>query len=370
MANTNPLETLKIKKLIGFKQITQGVITGNLITALKKCGIDNVISYSDMGSQFSVGQMSVLGNTFYGVKMDTPASKNIGSIVFDIGSIADMVNHPVQVGLRLTQSAYYGSSTSNSMLMVSKNPGDSHYDFTPRIELWGEDSSLYCELVFSAKKTGSTYSLTIDVYINKQRIGNYSNTYMNKGDHLGLQAGPSSMISSGTPFSLMAGDMYIAELDYNSDGTVTPQLLGNLTLEPFTVASYTGDKHTNTKNQDIVTALNTLDPNNDMGVLAIKPVEQAASVTFNAPDIAGKSIYGAALNIVYKDSIAPNNRLSYQITEGTMQLPEEMITERNADVAGFTTVSKILTVPATGGDWNAENLRFKLDMFNRGTDAE
>ncbi|EIY8023730.1 hypothetical protein MN007_002696 [Salmonella enterica subsp. enterica serovar Newport] len=302
--------------------------------------------------------------------MDTPASKNIGSIVFDIGSIADMVNHPVQVGLRLTQSAYYGSSTSNSMLMVSKNPGDSHYDFTPRIELWGEDSSLYCELVFSAKKTGSTYSLTIDVYINKQRIGNYSNTYMNKGDHLGLQAGPSSMISSGTPFSLMAGDMYIAELDYNSDGTVTPQLLGNLTLEPFTVASYTGDKHTNTKNQDIVTALNTLDPNNDMGVLAIKPVEQAASVTFNAPDIAGKSIYGAALNIVYKDSIAPNNRLSYQITEGTTQLPEEMITERNADVAGFTTVSKILTVPATGGDWNAENLRFKLDMFNRGTDAE
>ncbi|EKQ9928225.1 hypothetical protein JJG61_005734 [Salmonella enterica subsp. enterica serovar Panama] len=168
----------------------------------------------------------------------------------------------------------------------------------------------------------------------------------------------------------MLDDIYIAELDYNSDGTVTPQLLGNLTLEPFSVASYTGDKHTNTKNQDIVTALNTLDPNNDMGVLAIKPVEQAASVTFNAPDIAGKSIYGAALNIVYKDSIAPNNRLSYQITEGTTQLPEQTITEHNADVAGFTTVSKILTVPANGGDWNAENLKFKLDMFNRDTDAE
>ncbi|EBK1958265.1 hypothetical protein LZ92_05775 [Salmonella enterica] len=370
MANTNPLAAMKIKKLIGFKQITPGVITGNLITALKQCGIDNVISYSNSGSQLSVGQMSVLGNTFYGVKMDTPASKNIGNIIFDITSIADIVNHPVQVGLRLTQSAYSGSSTSNSMLMVFKNPGNSHYDFTPRIELQGEDSSLYCELVFSAKKTGSTYSLTIDVYINKQRISNYSNAYTNVGDHLGLQVGPYTMISSGTPFSLMAGDMYIAELDYNSDGTVTPQLLGNLTLESFTVASYTGDKHTNTKNQDIVTALNTLDPNNDMGALAIKPVEQAASVTFNAPGIAGKSIYGAALNIVYKDSIAPNNRLSYQITEGTTQLPAETITEHNADVAGFTTVSKILTVPANGGDWNAENLKFKLDMFNRGTDAE
>ncbi|ASD84999.1 hypothetical protein LB105_003359 [Salmonella enterica] len=368
MANTNPLAAMKIKKLIGFKQITPGVITGNLITALKQCGIDNVISYSNLSSQFSVGQMSVLGNTFYGVKMDTPASKNIGNIIFNIASIADMVNHPVQVGLRLAQSAYSGSSTSNSMLMVSKNPGNSHYDFTPRIELQGEDSSLYCELVFSAKKTGSTYSLTIDVYINKQRISNHSNAYMNVDDHLGLQVGPYTMISSNAPFSLMAGDMYIAELDYNSDGTVTPQLLGNLTLEPFTVASYTGDKHTNTKNQDIVTALNTLDPNNDMGVLAIKPVEQAASVTFNAPGIAGKSIYGAALNIVYKDSISPNNRLSYQITEGTTQMAAETITERNADITGYTTFSKILTTPEGGGAWNADNLKFKLDMVNKGVE--
>ncbi|EBM2192932.1 hypothetical protein FPC62_26710 [Salmonella enterica] len=368
MANTNPLETLKIKKLIGFKHITPGVITGDLITALKQCGIDNVISYSNSGSQLSVGQMSVLGNTFYGVKMDTPASKNIGNIIFDIASIADIVNHPVQVGLRLTQSAYSGGSTSNSMLMVFRKLGNAHYDFTPRIELQGEDSSLYCELVFSAKKTGSTYSLTIDVYINKQRISNYSNAYMNVDDHLGLQVGPYTMISSNAPFSLMAGDMYVAELDYNSDGTVTPQLLGNLTLEPFTVASYAGDKHTNTKNQDIVTALNTFDPNNDMGVLAIKPVEQAASVTFNAPDIAGKSIYGVSLNIVYKDSVAPNNRLSYQITEGTTQLPTEIITTRNADVTGFTTFSKILTTPANGGDGNEENLKFKLDMFNRGTE--
>lgn len=366
MTNTNPLAAMKIKKLIGFKQITPAVITGNLITVLKRCGIDNVISYSNSGSQLSVGQMSVLGNTFYGLKLNTPASKNIGNIIFDIGSVADIVNHPVQAGLRLTQSAYSGSSTSNSMLMLHRRLSNSHYDFTPRIELQGEDSSLYCEVVFSVRQVGAIYSLTVDAYVNKQRISGYGGVQIPGNEYLGLQVGPYTMISSNVPFSLMAGDMYIAELDYNSDGTVTPQLLGNLTLEPFTVASYTGDKHTNTKNQDIVTALNTLDPNNDMGVLAIKPVEQAASVTFNAPDIAGKSIYGAALNIVYKDSIAPNNRLSYQITEGTTQLPAETITEHNADVAGFTTVSKILTVPANGGDWNAENLKFKLDMFNRG----
>ncbi|ECG5644078.1 hypothetical protein E1K64_20415 [Salmonella enterica subsp. enterica serovar Poona] len=132
------------------------------------------------------------------------------------------------------------------------------------------------------------------------------------------------------------------------------------------MASYRGDKHSNTKNEDIVTALNTLDPNNDLGVLAIKPVEQPASVTFNVPDIAGKSIYGAALNIVYKDSVAPNNRLSYQITEGTTQLPEEMITTRSADITGYTTFSKILTTLEGGGAWNVDNLKFTLDMVNKG----
>ncbi|EPS8085081.1 hypothetical protein ACVHVJ_001074 [Salmonella enterica subsp. enterica serovar Newport] len=364
MANTNPLEILKIKKLTGFKQITQGVINGDVIIALKQCGIDNILRCNNANSQFSVGQMIVLGNVFYGMKIDTPINKSIGSVIFGIGSIEDIVNHPVQVGLRLTQSAYSGSTTSNTMLALYRKISNSTLDFTPRIELQGEDSSLYCELVFSAKKAGSSYSLSIDAYVNKQRVSGYKSSIASN-EYLGLQAGPNTAVSSGTPFSIMAGDMYIAELDYNSDGTVTPHLLGNLTLEPFTVASYAGDKHTNTKNQDIVTALNTLDPNNDMGVLAIKPVEQAASVMFNAPDIAGKSIYGAALNIVYKDSIAPNNRLNYQITEGTTQMTTETITERNADITGYTTFSKILTTPANGGDWNAESLKFKLDMFNR-----
>ncbi|ELX2390717.1 hypothetical protein QK202_000054 [Salmonella enterica] len=365
MASVNPLDVLHIKDLIGFKQITQGAINGDVIIALKQCGIDNILRCNNINSQCSVGQMSVLGNAFYGVKMDTPVNKNIGSIIVGICSIEDIANHPVQVGLRLTQSAYSGNATGNSILMLYRKISNSALDFTPRIKLQGEDNSLYWELVFSAKKDGATYSLSIDAYVNKQRVSGYNATVASN-EYLGLQAGPYTTISSGTPLSLMIGDMYIAELDYNSDGTVTPHLLGNLTLEPFTVASYTGDKHANTKNQDIVTALNTLDPNNDIGVLAIKPVEQAASVTFNTPDIAGKSIYGASLNIVYKDSIAPNNRLSYQITEGTTQMAAETITERNADITGYTTFSKILVAPANGGDWNAENLKFKLDMFNRG----
>ncbi|EJY6444894.1 hypothetical protein OGT34_002826 [Salmonella enterica] len=368
MANTNPLETLKIKKLIGFKQITPGVITGELITALKQCGIDAVTGYSQYSSEFSIGRMTVLGNTFYGFKVATEKAKSAG--YFTVRPVSDVVKlkeKPVQIGFRLTQSAVSQKNTSVSMLSFSNL---SQIALTPRITANTEDSSVYYEVVLSvAKDSRGNDIIFSDVYVNKQKFSKGS-VPINTTSAFLMQIGGQIVTDTDAGFSYMVGDMYVAELDYNSDGTVTPQLLGNLTLEPFTVASYTGDKHTNTKNQDIVTALNTLDPNNDMGSLAIKPVEQAASVTFNAPDIAGKSIYGAALNIVYKDSIAPNNRLSYQITEGTTQLPEEMITERNADVAGFTTVSKILTVPATGGDWNAENLRFKLDMFNRGTDAE
>ncbi|EBS2696512.1 hypothetical protein ZQ65_24650 [Salmonella enterica subsp. enterica serovar Newport] len=368
MANTNPLETLKIKKLIGFKQITPGVITGELITALKQCGIDAVTGYSQYSSEFSIGRVTVLGNTFYGFKVATEKAKSTG--YFTVRPVSDVVKlkeKPVQIGFRLTQSAVSQKNTSVSMLSFSNL---SQIALTPRITANTEDSSVYYEVVLSvAKDSRGNDAIVADVYVNKQKFSKGS-ALINTTSAFLMQLGGQLVTDTEAGFSYMVGDMYVAELDYNSDGTVTPQLLGNLTLEPFSVASYTGDKHTNTKNQDIVTALNTLDPNNDMGVLAIKPVEQAASVTFNAPDIAGKSIYGAALNIVYKDSIAPNNRLSYQITEGTTQLPEQTITEHNADVAGFTTVSKILTVPANGGDWNAENLRFKLDMFNRGTDAE
>ncbi|ELP2194243.1 hypothetical protein VZ50_003948 [Salmonella enterica subsp. enterica serovar Champaign] len=365
--STNPLETLRIKKLIGFKQITPGVITGDLITALKQCGIDALTGYSQSGTEFSIGQMSVLGNTFYGLKMDTPTSKTIGSMLLYSWIVQDLIDNPVQTGIRLTQSGYAGSVKNLSLLMMYRKASNSSIDFNPQLMLQGEDSSLYCELVISAKKISTTScSVNVDAYVNKQKVSSCVISSVSVNDALSLRVGPYASATPGQPLSIMAGDIYTAELDYNSDGTVTPQLLGNLTLEPFTVASYSGDKHTNTKNQDIVTALNTLDPNNDMGALAIKPVEQPASVTFNVPDIAGKSIYGASLNIVYKDSIAPNNRLNYQITEGTTQLPAETITTRNADITGYTTFSKILTTPEGGGAWNADNLKFKLDLVNKG----
>ncbi|HAT1683717.1 TPA: hypothetical protein I8Y21_004473, partial [Klebsiella oxytoca] len=35
----NPLTAMKIKALVGFKQITPGVLPGEALTALKQCGV-------------------------------------------------------------------------------------------------------------------------------------------------------------------------------------------------------------------------------------------------------------------------------------------------------------------------------------------
>ncbi|HFE7520421.1 TPA: hypothetical protein ACGAD2_000889 [Salmonella enterica subsp. enterica serovar Newport] len=361
--STNPLAALNIRELVGFKQITQGALGVYPVLALNNCGINAVSSIGGGSTAFSIGKMTVLGNTFHGLVGKTPKGQRVSYVNVVIQKDSSQLNNKaIQAGVRLTQSAVPVNWRGVEMMNVVS--GNSTISSTPVATTLAEDSSAYYEFVVSKDKAyayvnkkqvwASQYSISTSVNIPLIiRIGMYTSSFT---------------VASDDGFTFMFDDIYIAELDYNSDGTVTPQLLGNLTLEPFTVASYAGDKHSNTKNQDIVTALNTLDPNNDMGALAIKPVGQAASVTFNAPDITGKSIYGASLNIVYKDSIAPNNRLNYQITEGTTQLPAETITERNADTAGYTTFSRILTTPANGGNWSAENLKFKLDLVNKGSE--
>ncbi|EFU9021494.1 hypothetical protein HRW50_002327 [Salmonella enterica] len=368
MANTNPLETLKIKKLIGFKQITPGVITGELITALKQCGVDVVTGYSQYSSEFSIGQMTVLGNTFYGFKVATEKTKSAG--YFTVSPVSDVVKlkeKPVQIGFRLTQSAVSQKNTSTVMLSFF-SPGQ--IALTPRITANTEDSSVYYEVVLSvAKDSRGNDTIVADVYVNKQKFSKGS-LLINTTSAFFMQLGGQLVTDTDAGFSYMVGDMYIAELDYNSDGTVTPQLLGNLTLEPFKVSAYSGDKHTNTKGNDILTAINTLDPNNDMGALSIKPVMQAATFTFEPPDITNGSIMGASINVVYKDSAAPNNRLRYRITEGTQSLPTEEITERKADVTGYSTLTRILSTPEGGGAWNADNTRFALKLFNSETPEE
>ncbi|EAA6844990.1 hypothetical protein DRX19_29390 [Salmonella enterica subsp. enterica] len=366
MANTNPLETLKIKKLIGFKQITPGVITGNVISALNQCGIDIIDNYSSADSEFSIGSMNFLDNTFYGLKVFTAkGSKYVGSLNFKLAESGGYLkSKAIQVGFRITRTAYNTYTATQLFNFISG------YNIDTKAPLTNEDTSAYYEAVIMRKTSTSGDKIVLSVYVNKQQIATAeTNLYPSKSVILHTLSNSLST-EKDADFTFMIGDMYIAELDYNSDGTVTPQLLGNLTLEPFKVSAYSGDKHTNTKGNDILTAINTLDPNNDMGALSIKPVMQAATFTFEPPDITNGSIMGASINIVYKDSAAPNNRLRYRITEGTQSLSTEVITERKADVTGYSTFTRILSTPEGGGAWNTDNTHFALKLFNSETPEE
>ncbi|EJF5828998.1 hypothetical protein M8W91_002820 [Salmonella enterica] len=351
---------MKIKKLQGFKQITPFMVSQdqNPLETIKNCGIDmyNNVNYQSKYS-VGVGSMTVLGNTFSGLKLTTPAGSACPVMALEILDNVDRLkDKALQVGFRLTQQ---GTAFKASMLTVSHM---STHIPTPTVTTTREDSSAYYEVLIYFKSPHLYFS----VFLNKIKIFDSSYFSSSQGAPVYLDFGNNAIRPLGEDtFTFIVSDIYIAEVDYNADKTVTAESLGAITIEPFKVTAYTGDKHTNTKDQDIVTALNTVDPNNDMGVLSLKPVEQPATLTFAQPDIAGKKILGIGVNFVYKDSAAPNNRISYRITEGTTQLPEEMITNRTKDVTGYTTYTELLTAPANGGDWDTENLKFKLDMVNK-----
>jgi len=359
----SPLAGLDISTLAGFKQITPGEITGEPVEALKRCGITAFTGITGGRSVIRMGSMTVLGNTFYGLHAQAEKGMTAATFTMELlPRIKNLKDRAIQLGFRLTQSPVVLSQVNTSMLslpMTGISPVKSR-----TVRTATEETSTYCELVISTDSQGA--KATIQVYVSRQPVESLtlsmSGSYAEQPLVLTLGSEFSPVKEDG--FSFMVGDIYIARLDYNSDHTATPHLLGNLTLEPFKVASYRGDRHTNTHGEDIVTALNAMDPNHDMGVLAVKPVAQPARVTFDPPESTGKGILGVALNVVYRDSVAPENRLQYQITEGTTQLPVETITERRADMTGFTTFSKILASPAGGGEWNAENLAFTMDLYN------
>ncbi|EJI2592651.1 hypothetical protein NEK83_003349 [Salmonella enterica] len=354
---------MKIKKIQGFKQITPFMVSQdqNPLETIKNCGVD---MYSNVNYQskynIGVGSMTVLGNTFSGLKLTTPSASQCPVMALKIlDNVNSLKDKALQVGFRLTQQ---GTAFKANMLAVSHM--NTHLS-SPTVTTTRDDSSAYYEILVYVKSPYVYFS----VFVNKIKIYDSGSLSIYSGSPVYLDFGSNTIRPAGEDsFTFCVGDIYIAEVDYNADKTVTPELLGAITIEPFKVTTYSGDKHTNTKNQDIVTALNTVDPNNDMGVLSLKPVEQPATLTFAQPDIAGKKVLGIGVNFVYKDSAAPNNRISYQITEGTTQLPEEMITDRNNDITGYTTYTRLLTAPATGGGWNAENLKFKLDIFNKGSE--
>lgn len=265
MTNTvNPLTVLDIRTLVGFKQITPGEITGEPVEALKRCGITAFRDIVPGKSVIRTGSMMVQGNTFYGLQAQT--EKNMSAATFTLELLPRMLDlkaRAIQVGFRMSQKPVVLSQVNTTMLSIPRN--GTAPTRVNSVRTATEETSAYYELVISTDSQG--VNATVQVYVSRQPVENLTLTMA--GSHgeypLALTVGSVFSPVKEDGFSFMVGDIYIAQLDYNSDHTVTPHLLGNLTLEPFKVASYEGDRHSNTHGEDIVTALNTLDPNNDMG---------------------------------------------------------------------------------------------------------
>lgn len=352
--------TLNIKRIISFKHLTHEPLGNTPVMALNHCGINAISGISGNGSTLSVGEMTVLGNTFCGLMATTAAGKVPSNVTLPL--LPDpmaLKAHALQVGIRVTQTAVPGSLRGQVVLAVYNQATITAQPIACTLT---EDSSAYYEIILSFKAPNT---LQLQVFVNKQLTLSATKA-INATQPVTLQISSGYFVASApTGYTVMFDDMYVTELDYNDDGTVTPQLLGDLSIEPFTVATYRGDEHTNTKGSDIVTALNNFNPFDDMGVLAIKAGGIPGSITFNVPDFANKRILGASLSVVYKDTVAPNNRLHYQITQGTTRHPAKTITERSADVADYTQFTQFITTPATGEAWDTSNLTFTLDLANQ-----
>ena len=351
--------TLNIKRIISFKHLTHEPLGNTPIMALNNCGINAISGVSSGNSTLSVGEMTVLSNTFGGLMAKTPAGRTPSNITLPLLAGAETLKaHALQVGIRITQTAVLESQRGQMVLAVYNQTAITSQPIACTLT---EDSSAYYEIVLSYKAPNL---LQLQAFVNKQ-LTMSATSIIKTIQPLTLQISSGSFsVSAPTGYTVMFDDMYVAELDYNDDGTVTPQLLGDLSIEPFTVAGYRGDEHTNTKDVDIVTALNNFNPFEDMGVLAVKAGGAPASITFNTPNITGKTILGAALSVVYKDVIAPNNRIHYQITQGTTRHPAKTLSERHADVAEYTQFTQFVTTPAVGEVWNEKNLTFTLDVSN------
>lgn len=356
--------TFNIKQITSFKHLTRDPLGNAPAMALNNCGINTISSIYGGASTVRVGEMTVLGNTFCGLMATTAAGKSTSTIDIPLPTDETALKaHALQIGIRITQTAVPAPQRGKEVLGIVNY---SAINTQPLACTLTEDNSAYYEIVLSLD---NSHNIQLQVFVNKQLTVSRT-VYFYEDYPITLKILRSAfVVPAATRYAVMIDDIYIAELDYNTDGTVTPRPLGELSLAPFTVATYHGDEHTNTKGSDIVTALNNFNPFDDMGVLAIKAGGAPASLTFNVPDFADKRILGAALSVVYKDTVAPNNRLHYQITQGTIRHPAKTITERSADVADYTQFTQFITTPAvidvTGGMWNASSLTFTLDLANQ-----
>ncbi|WP_370611653.1 hypothetical protein [Citrobacter meridianamericanus] len=347
---------MRITKVQGFDRITPFMVTAGHVDALKRCGLDMVDSVT--GSNYSAGvdTMAVLGNTFSGIGVSSSVAMPVLKLMLN-RTTTELTEKALQVGFRLTQPGMEGATSTT---MLSLTAGSSLLGFVSDIKNTPDKSSVYYELVFGRKAGSLWFSIWSNGRLVQQNTWN-----MPAGDQaLYLSVGNNGIRPvSGKTAGFMVGDVYMADLDYNADGSIPDERLGSLTVESYEVSAYHGEGHANSEGNDVLTALNNPDYGTDTGVLSLKPVKTPASLTFAVPQTAGRNILGVGISLVYRDSLTPNNRIRYAVTAGETSLPAETITRRSNDITGFTTFTHLLTRPPGGGEWAAD-MPLKVDLYN------
>ncbi|ECA5249415.1 hypothetical protein ACU01Y_003793 [Salmonella enterica subsp. enterica serovar Newport] len=269
--------------------------------------------------------------------------------------LPDLSQAAVQFGCRLSLSA--GEKSDSALITVGG----------VRFDTYGKDdeaTSYYFEIVVSYNEEEG--HIKVQLFCN--RVLMRTETLSGGPDKLEIILGPAvydgSVFASRVSGTMMLGDLYLATLPYGAGKEVKPELMGSIEVGACPVVAFKGDKHVNTLGKDVVKGLNSGAPAD--GYLSLRPVEQAAEITFEQPDLAGKKIIGVMVGVTYRSSSAPNNHLAWQVKQGNTPGPLTDEKSPQGDPGSWTTRSKMFTAPLDGTpEWDAGNLQFSLDLFNK-----
>ncbi|EKR0896364.1 hypothetical protein P7V88_004677 [Salmonella enterica] len=269
--------------------------------------------------------------------------------------LPDLRQAAVQFGYRLSLSA--GQKYTLSMIRV----GSAVFNACGKDD---EATSYYFEIVVSYNEEKG--NIKVQLFCN--RVLMCTETLADGPDNVEIVLGPTGyhghIFMPGVSGTMVVGDLYLATLPYGAGKEVKPELMGSIEVGACQVVAFKGDKHVNTLGKDVVKGLNSGAPAD--GYLSLRPVEQAAEITFEQPNLAGKKIIGVMVGVTYRSSSAPNNHLAWQVKQGNT--PGLLTDEKSpqGDPGSWTTRSKMFTAPLDGTpEWDAGNLQFSLDLFNK-----
>ncbi len=343
---------MNIINMEGFRQIkadealSESLSPDYIMDALRANGVSIITEWGSSPDTLTRGSLTVNNIERTGLKMTTDNTFRFNCAVPDLSKSA------VQFGFRLTMSQEKKNHTR--LFSVFNDTFDTNIP--------NDGASSYYFEIFLTYDGINT--ITTRVYCNSAVI--HENTFLktqNATDSFYITIGSSSMIfQKGLTGTVIIGDMYMATTDYGENNAASPELLGSIEVHYSPVASFTGDQHVASNNEEVVTVLNS--SSGDDGWLVLAPTTQAAEITFSEMDVTGKTVVASLVSVVYQGAGAPNNYLALQAGSGSNRgsLIEEK--EYKADQGTWSTVMIPFMSPPGGGDWGS-SINFFVDLFNR-----